>query len=319
MSHWVECATSEGVPLPYEHLIVPCSLDERLSRVTQALRARLPSPCEDYERTRADAEAAEATALEDLATAGLSVSDVDAGGVRGLLVEPPGATGTLVGLHGGSYVLCSPRTHARRFAAIGTAASMRTLLVDYRLAPEHPFPAAVEDAVAALTWATATLPGPLGIVGDSAGGGLALATLLRTRDLGGPLPGAAVVISPWADLSCSAPSHRERRARDPFAHLDDLRGYAALYAGGAPLDDPLLSPVRGRYDRLPPLLLQVGSEEVLYDDAVGVAIAADASGVPVVLEEWSGMFHTWHGHVGELTGADEAAASAARFLRMHLE
>lgn len=289
--------------------------DPRLTAITDSLRALAPAPTHAAKRAAIDAGAADA--VERVRASGVIVTEVDADGVPCLLVEPPGAApgGTLVGLHGGGYVVCSARTHLERFARMGAQAAWRTLVVDYRLAPEHPFPAALDDAVAAVTWAGARFAGPVALVGDSAGGGLALATLLRRRDLGlAPLAGA-VVISPWADLRSDAPSHGRHAAADPFAHLDDLPAYAAMYAGGHPIDAPLLSPVHADYRGLPPLLVQVGSTETLYDDAVAVARRAAAAGVPTRLEEWSGMFHTWHGHVGALHGADEATFAAAAFLR----
>ncbi|MDX6431369.1 MAG: epsilon-lactone hydrolase [Streptosporangiaceae bacterium] len=302
--------------MAYEHLVLPCTPDARLAPLIESLRNSPPGRAEDYLGTREAAELPHTGAAEALRAEGADVREVVAGGVPAMLVEPSGdASGTLIGLHGGSYVLCSATTHLRRFSAIGALAGLRTLVVDYRLAPEHPFPAGLHDSIAALRWAAANLDGPLALVGDSAGGGLALATLLRARDVSAPSFGAAVVISPWADLRCGAPSHQTRRARDPFAHLDDLPGYAALYAAGTDLDDPLASPVHGDYRGLPPLLVQIGSEETLYDDAIAVASAADAAGVDVRVEEWTGMFHTWHAYAGEVTGADEAIASAATFLR----
>jgi acetyl esterase/lipase len=302
--------------MAYEHVVVPRTPDPRLAPLTQSLRNSPAGRAEDYLDTREAAEQPHTRDADALRAEGADVREVVAGGVPAILVEPPaGATGTLIGVHGGSYVLCSATTHLRRFAAIGLAAGLRTLVVDYRLAPEHPFPAGLDDSIAVLRWAAANLDGPLALVGDSAGGGLALATLMRARDVGAPPFAAAVLISPWADLRCAAPSHQTRRSRDPFAHLDDLPGYAALYAGAADLDDPLVSPVHGDYRGLPPLFVQIGSEETLYDDAIAVARAADTAGVEVRVEEWTGMFHTWHAHVGELTGADEAIASAGAFLR----
>jgi len=153
-------------------------------------------------------------------------------------------------------------------------------------------------AVAPLRWAQ---PNPSDRRSEAPRRGIAQA-LHATNE---PFPGAV------ARIPC-------RRARDPFAHLDDLPGYAALYAAGTDLDDPLASPVHGDYRGMPPLLVQIGSEETLYDDAIAVAGAADAAGVDVRVEEWTGMFHTWHAHVGKVTGADDAIASAATFLRRTL-
>jgi acetyl esterase/lipase len=300
--------------MPLDTYNIPTTADPRLANLTAELRALKSTRAEDYAVTRLVAEAPYRESPERLRATGLRVEEVQAGGVPAILVTPPGAHGTLVGVHGGSYVLCSAKTHLERFAAVGTAAGWRTLSLDYRLAPEHPYPAALDDVVAALAWARAEEQGPVGVIGDSAGGGLSLAALLRMRDLGRTDVDAAVLVSPWADLRCSAGSHRDRRERDPFAHLDDLIGYARLYAGDHPIDHPLLSPVNGDFTGLPPLLVQVGSEETLYDDAVRVARAAASVDVTVRLEVWEGMFHTWQASLGELTGADEAIAASARFL-----
>jgi monoterpene epsilon-lactone hydrolase len=303
--------------MPLDIVSVPTTPDLRLAEVVAGLRALPAGRAEDYALTRLTAEAPYVDSPRRLRATGLHVEEVDAGGVPAILVTPPSAHGTLVGVHGGSYVLCSARTHLERFAAVGTAAGWRTLSLDYRRAPEHPYPAALDDVVAALSWARSKEDGPVGVIGDSAGGGLSLAALLRVRDLGRADVDAAVLISPWADLRCSAGSHRDRRDRDPFAHLDDLLGYARLYVGDHPIDDPLLSPVNGNFAGLPPLLVQVGSEETLYDDAMHVAQEAAKAGVAVRLEVWEGMFHTWHAHLGGLVGADDAIAAAGRFLAAH--
>ena len=301
----------------YQHVVCVPTPDDRLVRCTDELRSYPPAAHTSPLAKRAGIAVGDAVALAQ-ARALWPVAEVDAGGVPALLVDPTrgAAVGTLVGLHGGGYVLCSAATHVERFTRMGVAAGWRTLVVDYRLAPEHPFPAALDDACAAVSWAQARFGGPVALVGDSAGGALVLATLLHRRDRGDAPAQGAVSISPWADLTCSAASHTERRAIDPFAHLDDLPTYASMYAGGRPLDDPLLSPVHGDYRDLPPLLVQIGSTETLYDDAVAVATAAASAGVATRLEEWQDMFHTWHGMAGGgLHGADEAVAAIGAFLR----
>lgn len=297
-----------------DSVVVPVNPDPRLAPLVAGLRALPAGRAGDYLDTRLAAEAPYVDSVDRVRSGGQRVEEVDAGGVPVILVTPPDARGTLIGVHGGSYVLCSARTHLERFAAVGTTAGLRTLVVDYRLAPEHPWPAAVNDVAAVLGWVRDNLPGPVALIGDSAGGGLALASMLLARDLGPLHVDAAVVISPWADLRCANPSHRERRERDPFAHLDDLVGYARMYIGDGDLDDPLASPIHGDFAGLPPLLVQVGSEESLFEDAAIVAREAAAAGVTVRFETWEGMFHTWHAYLGNLTGADEAIAAAGRFL-----
>lgn len=305
-------------PLLPNFVSLPLSPDARLEPIVAALRSLPAGRASDYAETRAAAEAPYIDSLDRVRSGGNRVDEVDAAGVPAILVSHPDARGTLIGVHGGSYVLCSARTHLERFSGVGSAARLQTLAVDYRLAPEHPWPAAVDDVVAVMEWAMDNLDGPVALIGDSAGGGLALAAMLRARDLRRLDVEAAVLISPWADLRYANPSHRERRARDPFAHLDDLVGYAGLYIGDGDPDDPFASPIHGNFAGLPPLLIQVGSEETLYDDAALVAQQAAAAGVTVRFETWDGMFHTWHTYVGRLTGADEAIGAAGKFLTDHL-
>jgi acetyl esterase/lipase len=188
------------------------------------------------------------------------------------------------------------------------------LVVEYDLAPDHPFPHAIDQAVAVCRALTEE-GRPFALAGDSAGGGLVMSTMLALRDAGATLPAAAVVISPWVDLTLSAGSLTTRRAIDPFAHLDDLPAYVDAYLAGVDPTDPLASPLFADLRGLPPLLVQVGSDETLYDDAARLARRAADAGVSVELEEWVGMFHTWQAYAGELEAADESLAHAGRFLR----
>ncbi len=250
--------------------------------------------------------------------------------------ERPGSVlGTLIGLHGGGYVVCSARTHVARFARMAPA-GWRVVVPDYRLAPESPCPAAIDDAVATIGWARSQW-GPdhrVVLVGDSAGAGLVLATLramsdgssaatdggVRTVDAAEPTNiSAAVCISPWVDGTCSLQSHRTRRDVDPFAHLDDLPAYAAAYAGTLPVTDPRVSPLFGDLSGLPPLLIQVGTDETLLDDARALATEVHHAGGNVRLEEWEQMFHTWHGHHGRLTGSDLACDAIGHFIQTATE
>ena len=291
--------------------------DARLAGVIAAVRATLHEDDLTLNRKKAEQQVPADDAW--LALTGFTVEAVDVDGVAGELITPPGdlEPGTLVALHGGGYVLCSAATHRRRFAQMGLAARCRVLNVDYRLAPEHRFPAALDDGLAALWWALDR--GPAVLVGDSAGGGLALAVTLAHRDCGGQRPSGVVAISPWADLTLAGESHTSHRERDPFAHIDDLPTNASMYLGPTPPTHPLASPVFADFDRMPPLLIQVGSEESLVDDARAVAERAAAAHVPVRLEEWSGMFHTWHAYAGTLDGADEAIAVIGGWTRAWLD
>ena len=219
----------------------------------------------------------------------------------------------VVFLHGGGYVACSIASHRDRAGRIALAAGCDGLIAEYRLAPEHPYPAALDDALAVCRAVQESGQRVL-LAGDSAGGGLVLATMLALRDAGDPLPLAAVAISPWCDLTLSAPSLSSRIERDPFAHLDDLPGCVDAYLVDHDPRDPLVSPLFADLHGLPPLLVQVGSEETLFDDARRLAERAAATGVPIVFEEWIGMFHTWHAYPVALEAADAAIAHAGEFL-----
>jgi acetyl esterase/lipase len=194
------------------------------------------------------------------------------------------------------------------------------LNVDYRLAPEHPFPAAVDDAVAAYRWLLTQGVGAdrVVIAGDSAGGGLTLATLLALKDAGDPRPAGAVPISPWTDLEATGESMRTRVAVDKVIKPDELKAVVDWYARGADLKSPYLSPLHGDYAGLPPLLIQVGDAEVLLDDATRVADRAEAAGVDVTLEVWDEMPHVFQSFTGLLPEADEAIEHIGRWVLTHV-
>jgi len=223
---------------------------------------------------------------------------VVAGSVPAYWVEAPGAKAdrVLLYLHGGGYVLGSIRSHGELISRLARATGGRALAPIYRLAPEHPFPAAVDDAVAAYRWllAEGTLPENIVIAGDSAGGGLTMATLLSLRDAGDPLPLAAVCLSPWVDLEGTSASIAERAHLDPIIERSGLQKMAARYLGGGDPRHPLASPIHADLRGLPPLFIQVGTAEVLFDDAVRLAERARLAGVDVTLDPWEEMLHVWH-------------------------
>jgi phosphinothricin tripeptide acetyl hydrolase len=229
---------------------------------------------------------------------GVSVETVDANGVPAEWVEAPGAWGDTVFLylHGGGYALGSLATGRHLAAAFSEAAATRVLSIDYRLAPEHPFPAAVNDAVAGFRWLVerGTSPEKVLIGGDSAGGGLSVATLVALRDAGDPMPSAGVCISPWVDLTCSSDTYRTKSETDPVIVPEDIRWLASLYLADQNPKTPLASPLFADLEGLPPLLIQVGSEEVLLDDAIGLDRRAREAGVESTLEVWEDMIHVWH-------------------------
>jgi monoterpene epsilon-lactone hydrolase len=220
-------------------------------------------------------------------------------------------------LHGGGYVIGSPRSHRHLAAAIASAAEASALLLDYRLAPEHPFPAAVDDATAAYRWLLdqAIAPERIVIAGDSAGGGLTVATLLALREARVPLPAGGVCISPWVDLTCSGASYGTKADADPIVRRSGVEEMARAYLGATPPRTPLASPLFADLRGLPPLLIHVGSDEVLLDDAVQLAERAKAHGVDATLEIYDRMIHVWHWFLPMLEEAETAVAAIGRFVR----
>jgi monoterpene epsilon-lactone hydrolase len=234
-------------------------------------------------------------------------------------LRPPSAVPgrVVLYLHGGGYVIGSPRSHRHLAAAIAGAAGASALLLDYRLAPEHPFPAAVEDATAAYRWLLdqATAPEHIVIAGDSAGGGLTVATVLALREARVPLPAGGVCISPWLDLTCSGASYATKAAADPIVRRAGVEEMARAYLGATPPRTPLASPLFADLRGLPPLLIQVGSDEVLLDDAVQLAERAKAAGVDATLEIYDRMIHVWHWFLPMLDEAQTAVEAIGRFVR----
>lgn len=238
-------------------------------------------------------------------------------------LTPPGIRpdAVVLYLHGGGYVIGSPRSHRHLAVAIARSAGTRALLLDYRLAPEHPFPAALEDAVAAYEWLLrgGIAPGRVVVAGDSAGGGLTVATLLALRDRGLPRPAGGVCISPWVDLTISATSYVSKAAVDPIVTRDGIALMTQAYIGAAgDPKQPLISPLYADLRRLPPLLIHVGSDEVLLDDALGLGARARAAGVDVTVEEWPAMIHVWHWFLPMLEEADQAIAEIGAFVQTRL-
>jgi epsilon-lactone hydrolase len=225
------------------------------------------------------------------------ITPVDAGGIPAEWVSWKGAESgrVILYLHGGGYTICSPRTHRDLMWRLARAAGARVLVPDYRLAPEHPHPAAVEDAVAAYRWLLkkGVKPRRLAVMGDSAGGGLALVLLQQLRDRKVPLPACAVCLSPWTDLTASGDSMRANRCRDPLLWPEAIAYTARLYAPEADLAKPAVSPLFGSFRGLPPLLIQVGGAEVLLDDSRRAAAKAAIAGVPTAITIWPGMIHVF--------------------------
>jgi monoterpene epsilon-lactone hydrolase len=212
------------------------------------------------------------------------------------LIPPVVSNGRVVlYLHGGSYISGSPNSHRSLVANIAIAAKARALVVDYRLAPEHPHPAAVEDAVTAYKWLINNKVDSkhLAIAGDSAGGGLAVALLLSLRDSNIPLPAACVCLSPWTDLAFTGESWKSKAKADLIIYDYKELAFAKMYLGGLDAKTPLASPLYADLKGLPPLLVQVGTDEVLLSDSTRLAERAKQAGVNAVLDEWEKMQHVW--------------------------
>ena len=247
------------------------------------------------------------------------VTEVVAGGVPAHWLTAPGAdTGrVLLFLHGGGYELGSLRSDGELAARLGRASGMRVLFPEYRLAPEHPFPAAVDDVLAAWRWLRTgqdLSARSMAVVGDSAGGGLAAALLVATRDAGQALPAAAVLMSPTVDLTSSGASMTERADQDPVSTPAMLRQFAADYLAGADPKTPLASPLFASLAGLPPLLVQVGTADVLLSDSERLATAAAQAGGDVTLEIGEGLPHVYPIMLGTPEAA-EATGQIGTFLR----
>ncbi len=224
-------------------------------------------------------------------------------------------------LHGGGYVIGSLQSHRHLAAEIGRAARARTLALHYRLAPEHPFPAPVEDAVAAYRFllAQGLPPGRIAIVGDSAGGGLTVAALVSIRDAGLPQPSCGWCISPWVDMEGVGDSMSGIAARDPMVQKDTLLELSRHYLGAADPRTPLAAPIYADLAGIAPLFIQVGAAETLFDDAIRLARAAGAADVRVDLQVWPEMVHVWHLFHPDLKAGRRAIEAGGAFIRAMME
>ena len=223
---------------------------------------------------------------------------VDVDGIPAVWISAPNALNDLVilYLHGGGYIAGSIKSHKGLAAELSRMSKARVLLIDYRLAPEHIFPAAIVDSTKAYRWLISNegiLPNNVIIGGESAGGGLTIATLVKLRNEGVKLPAAAVCLSPWTDLANTGDSLKTNAGMDPFLSAEDVETMAKLYCGNKNAKNPLISPLYADLQGLPPLLIQVGSAEVLLDDSIRVADRAIEAGVDVELKIWQDMVHAF--------------------------
>jgi monoterpene epsilon-lactone hydrolase len=252
----------------------------------------------------------------------VSYQRVEAGGVSAEWLSGPRVRDdhAMLYLHGGCYGSGSVETHRELMTRLSIAAGMRVLGLNYRLAPAHPFPAAVEDASAAYRWliGTGIEPARIALAGDSAGAGLALAATVAIRDEGLALPGALVCISPWVDLAVTGASMETKAVEDPVVSREMLLGWAKLYLGERDPRTPLASPLYADLRGLPPLLIQVGSAEALLDDSIRLAGRASAAGVSTTLEVWPEMIHVWQSFAAILPEGRQAIERIGEFVRAHL-
>lgn len=249
--------------------------------------------------------------------------DVDAGGVKAQWVSAPGADAKQVILyfHGGGFQVGSVASHRELMAGLSAAAQCRVLGVDYRLAPEHRYPAALDDAWATHQWLISQgfAPDHIALAGDSAGGGLALSLLLRLRDAGQALPAAAALMSAWTDLTASGASYATRADTDPIHQRPMIVAMARNYLGKeGNATDPLVSPLFADLHGLPPLLAQVGDRETVLDDSRDFVARAKEAGVDATLQVWDHMIHVFQQFPRQLPEARRAIDDIGRFLRRHL-
>jgi epsilon-lactone hydrolase len=267
--------------------------------------------------------------LDDVGTiwpvaADVELTAVNAGGVSAEWSSVPGSDPSRVILffHGGGYCSGSIRSHRRMVSEAGRAAAAWTLAVGYRLAPEHPFPAALDDAASAWRYlrAQGVAAAHIAVGGDSAGGGLTVALINRLRDAGEAPPGCAWLVSPWTDLTMSGATLASKDAVDPLIHKSYLEELAGAYVPtGMDRKDPRISPLYARLEGFPPTLIQVGSAETLLSDATRFAEALGAADVAVALEIWPHMIHAWHLWNAHLKPGRRALASAGAFIKACLQ
>jgi monoterpene epsilon-lactone hydrolase len=247
------------------------------------------------------------------------VESVDVDGISAEWIHPPDADAerVVLYLHGGGYILGSLKSHRDLVARLATASGLRSLLFEYRLAPEHVFPAAFDDALTAYRWllTNGTKPEHIVLAGDSAGGGLILALLQTLRERNRAMPAGAVLLSPWTDLVGTVESRTTREAVDPIFSAQTMNVLASLYAGTEEKHNPLISPIYADLHGFPPLHIDVGRDEVLLDDSLQVAEHARAAHVPVELVVWDDMWHVFQQYASGLPEGQQSLEQIGRFIR----
>jgi epsilon-lactone hydrolase len=283
-----------------------------------ALRAKLASRVrsDDYRQRRKDMDAgfSQYGIARDV-----TVEPVTANGVRAEWTSTPqdDPDAALLYVHGGGYVIGSLDSHRHMVSEAGRAAKAWALALDYRLAPEYPFPAAVEDAVSGYRYllSRGIRPGRIAIAGDSAGGGLVVAAMLAIREAALPQPACGWCISPWVDMEGMGESMSSKAEADPMVQKAGLLEMAGLYLGGADPRSPLAAPIYADLKGLAPLLIQVGAAEPLLDDAIRLAKVAGAANVRIDLQVWPEMVHVWHLFHPELKAGRRAIEQGGAYVR----
>ena len=293
---------------------------QELEKVLEMFKARFAKPAKTVEDRRAG--------LEDMMTAfpldeDIVCERVGAGGVPAEWITGPGADEDriVVYLHGGGYVFGSVRSHRVLMSRISRASGARVLGLDYRLSPENPFPAPLQDTLAAYRWLLSNGADHNRIVigGDSAGGGLTVSALVAMRYLGEPMPAAGVCISPWTELEPKAESYDTNAAVDPSVSRELVQDLMKMFIGDKDPRAPMASPLFADLHGLPPLLVQVGSIEVILDDSTRLAQRGEAAGVDVELEVWDDMPHVWHQFASILSDGQKAIERVGDFVRKHTD
>ena len=253
---------------------------------------------------------------------GVQVRQATIEGIHCEWLVPEGCDGApvLYYLHGGAYLMGSPQTHRRMVSHIARASGMRALVPNYRLAPEHRFPAAIEDSIAVYRslLEAGTDPAAMAIAGDSAGGNLTMATLLALRDAGDPLPTAVCLMSPWLDLAAEGESMDSRAKHDPWFRSEDIPEIVEKYCSKYDTKNPLVSPVYADPSNLPPTLIQVGDHEILLSDSTRMADKISEAGGSVTLQIWPDMWHVFQLFVGLMPESKRAINDISTFLKQHL-
>jgi len=254
---------------------------------------------------------------------GLNIEETSFAGMKAEWLYPEGATASpvLLHFHGGGYVMGLPSSSRGITSALALGANLRVISVDYAMGHEQPFPAAVNDGVKAYRalLEQGIAPARIAIAGESAGGGLTMATLLGARGAGLPMPACAIPMSPWTDLTCDTPTYASKAQSDPFLTQTSIKGMAKAYLNGADPKHPLASPNYADLTGLPPLLIQVGTEEVLLDDSRILDAQARKAGVDSTLEVWEDMIHVFQMFHPLLPEGKQALENCVRFLNKHLQ